>query len=203
MPWQPDYATTAELKAYVRVSDSVDDAEIGFALAAASRSIDQFTNRQFGQTTSEDREYTACWDRHRSRWTIDIDDTVTIAPTVVFDDDDDQVFDQTITVIRMFPFNAPDVSFPFTKIIVDPDSAVIPTEAEGAVRVTALWGWAAVPTAIKQATLLQANRILKRRDAAFGVAGSPDIGSELRLLDKLDPDVAVAIRPYQRWWGAA
>ena len=69
-------------------------------------------------------------------------------------------------------------------------------------KVTARWGWAAVPSTIKQATLLQASRLLARRDAPFGIAGSPDVGSEIRLLARVDPDVAVAVAPYRRWWGA-
>lgn len=209
MPWAPDYATTAELKAYVRVSDAVDDSEIGFALAAASRSIDQFTNRQFGVVAAaEARVYTACWDRHRSRYIVDIDDVMsTTGMAVAADDDDNGVFDDVTWTLNaedgfyLFPPNAPDVARPWTRIIFRLDADAPPTD-ENAVQVTALFGWTSVPTAIKQATLLQANRILKRRDAAFGVAGSPEIGSELRLLDRLDPDVAVSIRPYQRWWGS-
>jgi len=46
----------------------------------------------------------------------------------------------------------------------------------------------------KVATVLQANRLLKRRHAPFGVAGSPELGSELRLLARVDPDVAVSLR---------
>jgi hypothetical protein len=50
-----------------------------------------------------------------------------------------------------------------------------------------------VPPTIKLATQLQASRWLKRRDAPFGIAGSPELGSELRLLAKLDPDVEVLL----------
>jgi hypothetical protein len=66
------------------------------------------------------------------------------------------------------------------------------------VRVTALWGWSAVPPAIEQATLLQASRLLIRRDSPYGVAGSPEAGTEIRLLARLDPDVDVAVAPYRR-----
>jgi hypothetical protein len=70
------------------------------------------------------------------------------------------------------------------------------------VQVTATWGWTAVPATIKKATLLQASRFYKRRDAPFGVAGSPDMGSEMRLLAKVDPDVEVMLGDYRRKWGA-
>lgn len=50
-----------------------------------------------------------------------------------------------------------------------------------------------VPATVKLATEMQASRWAKRRDAPFGIAGSPEMGSELRLLPKLDPDVEVLL----------
>lgn len=60
-----------------------------------------------------------------------------------------------------------------------------------------------VPAGVNTATLIQAARFFKRRDSPYGVAGSPEMGSELRLQAKLDPDVYVMIKPYRAWWGAA
>lgn len=59
-----------------------------------------------------------------------------------------------------------------------------------------------IPAAITYACILQAARLVKRKDAIFGVLGSPEMGGEIRLLAKLDPDVQVLVRPYKRWWGA-
>ena len=39
----------------------------------------------------------------------------------------------------------------------------------GAILVTAKWGWAAVPTAVKEACLLLSEEYFKLRDAPFGV----------------------------------
>lgn len=61
-------------------------------------------------------------------------------------------------------------------------------------------GEAAVPEAVVNACLLQASRYWSRRSAPFGVAGSPELGNELRLLNKLDPDVEVLLGPYA-WHG--
>jgi hypothetical protein len=74
---------------------------------------------------------------------------------------------------------------------------------QDSVEVAALWGWTSVPPTIMQANLIQAARFLKRRDAPFGVAGSLELGSEIRLLSKLDPDVALMVGAYKRNWGAA
>ena len=204
MAWQPVYASVAELKAYERIADLVDDNEIAFALEASSRSVDQYANRQFGKTALEARVYTPEWDRRRCRWVVEIDDVQDITGLLVsVDDDDDGVFDKPVDDFRLFPFNAADTARPYEMLVVRPTSTNLPVTTEGSLQVTALFGWNAVPVPVKQACLLQANRLMKRRDAPFGVAGSPEIGSELRLLDKVDPDVAVALRPFQRWWSAA
>lgn len=200
MPWAPDYATTAELREYVtRDGSTVDDTFLALALTAGSRAVDRACNRQFGSVTPvQARKYSAVWDRRRCRWVISVDDLMDATGLTV------AVEAGTITPTVLQPVNAPQTGKPWTRLVVDPDATVRPTGLEeDEVTVTALWGWTAVPNTIKQATLLQASRIIKRRDAPFGVAGSPEMGSELRLLAKVDPDVEVAVRPYVRWWSAA
>lgn len=61
---------------------------------------------------------------------------------------------------------------------------------------------AEVPDVIQMATLLQAARFFKRKGAPFGIAGSPEMGSELRLLSRLDPDVELMLFGQRRIWGA-
>lgn len=204
MTWQPDYITTAQLKSYLRIPDTVDDTELGFAITAASRAIDHATNRQFGQVSPvEARVYSARYDRSWSRWVVDTDDISSATGLLVaVDDNDDQVFDKSITDFRLAPVNEDEKGRPWTQIVLNADSATMPTATRASVQVTALWGWAAVPTAIKEAALVQSARFFYRREAPFGIAGSPTVGSELRLLAVVDPDVAVMVRSYRRVWGA-
>jgi len=203
--WAPDYATLAEAKHFVRVDDSDDDVEIQLALTAASRAVDRATNRQFGQSAApEDRFYTAAWDQKLRRWVIPIDDLMTVSGlTVHYDTDGSGDYADMIDEYQLRPVNAAANGRPWTEIVVLPASSVTPGGTEGGVEVHGTFGWSAVPATIKQATLLQTSRLLSRRDSPFGVAGSPENGSELRLLPKLDPDVALTVRPYYRWWGAA
>lgn len=207
MAWQPDYVSVADLKRYVRIpsADIEDDAELATAITSASRAIDRSADRQFGQTAAvEDRFYTGRFDRWASRWVIDIDDVMTETGLVVAADrSDDGSFSTPIDTFRLHPFNAEVESRPWTKIIVGRSASGQPNECEGAVRVTAQFGWLAIPVAIVQATLLQASRFFARRNAPFGIAGSPDVGSEMRLLNRVDPDVEVSLGPYRRQWGAA
>jgi hypothetical protein len=205
MAWAPAYASTAELKSFVSIGDTADDTQLALAAEAASRAVDLYTNRQFGAITgTEEWSYTAEWDRRRGRWLIDIDDLMTtddLTVTVVNAEGDD-VGD--IDLYELEPVNAVSRdSKPWTRIVVRPDAAYKPTSLRNGVQVTATWGWSAVPDAVKQATLLQASRIFARRTSPYGVAGSPELGSELRLQARLDPDVAVVLAPYRRWWAGA
>lgn len=209
MVWKPDYATAAELKAYLRIGDTVDDDEIDFALTTASRDVDQLTNRQFGQeTTAVARRYTwDCRDRIDGRRALAVDDIPTTDNlAVALDTTGDGVFDTTLTIgddFELWPFNVALDGWPWTHLLLTTGASTGFPQGAGRVQVTAEFGWAAVPTAIKQATLFQASRFFAVRNAPFGVAGSPEIGSELRLLDRVHPDVEVALRPYRRIWAAA
>jgi hypothetical protein len=64
------------------------------------------------------------------------------------------------------------------------------------VRITGVWGWVSIPTAVKQATILQASRIFKRNDSPLGVAGFGDMGV-VRVGARLDPDVQHLVDPYR------
>jgi len=197
MAWAPDYVTSNELKAYLRITDTDDDAQIGLAIAAASRAVDTHCGRQFGSVTPiEERFYTARWDRRRRRWLAEIDDIMTTVSLTV------EAGGWAITEYQLEPSNAEFKGRPWTHLVVDPSSAVFPTGETDALAVTGTWGWAAVPSTIKQATLMQGSRFFARRNSPYGVAGSPDDGSEMRLLSRVDPDVGVALSPYKRWWAA-
>lgn len=184
MTWAPDYVEVDELKAWRRISDTVDDAELSLAITAASRAIDRATGRQFGQVDTPDaRTYTAR--RLPGGWTIDVDDLGDVTGLELVDD-----AAVTLTGYTLGPRNALATGRVYTRAVL--------AAAAGSVTVTGLWGWAAVPDTVKLATLLQASRFMARRDSPFGVAGSPDQGTELRLLARVDPDVELMLRPYRR-----
>lgn len=193
MAWAPDYTTAVALKDFVRVADTVDDAEIAVAITTASRAIDDHCNRQFGVVAlAEARLYTARYDYDRCRWVVDIDDLMSTAGLAV------TVAGVAMTGFVKEPVNAAQKARPWTRLLVDAHPAVVPTGDEYEVSVTALWGWSAFPVPVVQATQLQASRFLARRDSPYGVAGTPDQGGELRLLSRVDPDVGVSLRSYRR-----
>lgn len=66
----------------------------------------------------------------------------------------------------------------------------------GFARVNAQFGYASVPDAIKEATLLLAARLFKRPETALGVAGTNAFGV-VRLPEAADPDIVALIAPFR------
>lgn len=202
MAWKPDYVSAADLAAYVRITDNLDDAQLARAVTAASRAIDRHTRRQFGKTnTAEARYYSARWATRLGAWVVPIDDLMTTTGLVVeLDTTGDGTYATEIAsgtyVLR--PRNAAADGEPWTELALLSSASASPCGADGELRITATWGWTSVPVTVEEACLLQASRLDFRRNAPAGVAGSPDAGSEIRLLAKLDPDVAVTLEPYRR-----
>ena len=198
MAWAPDYVTTAELAAFLRITDSVDDVQLALAITAASRAVDEHCDRQFGKVDAPaQRLYTPVWRPERGRWVARIDDLMSTTGLTV------SVSAGTVDLYTLEPANAAADARPWTQLAIDPDAANQPTGDElNELIVVAPWGWTTTPPPVRQAVLLQASRFLARRDSPFGVAGSPDLGSEMRLLARVDADVAVSLRGYRRMRGA-
>lgn len=199
------YATLAELRDYVAIpaSDTADDAELQIALDAAAAQIDSYTGRTFGiDGAVVQRVYVPLSDS-----AVNVDPIATLTGLVVAtDDNDDGTFETTWTLTtdyRVEPPNAAATGVPWTRIVAT-GTKRFPTNNTGfmpSVAVTAKYGWPSAPPApIKQANLIQSSRLFKRKDAPFGVAGSVEFGSEIRLLAKLDPDVESLLAPYRRPW---
>jgi hypothetical protein len=71
-----------------------------------------------------------------------------------------------------------------------------PDNFRPAVQVTAAWGWAAVPAAVKEATLIKAARLFHRKDSPQGVAGFNEFGV-VRLASN-DSDIKDLLTPFRR-----
>lgn len=189
MAWRPDYVDPDDLSEYVRIDDDVDDVWIQWAVTAASRAMDRHCRRQFGQLAApQARRYRLRRDRRRCAWVAPIDDLMDVTGLLI---------EGVAAVAPDFsPLNAAEDERPWEALVI-PDS-VVSALATPFVTVTGKWGWTGIPVTIEQATAIQSGRLLKRRDALFGVAGSPEAGSEVRLLARLDPDVAVLVPLYRR-----
>ena len=195
------YSTLAELKASLGITDNVDDTALEAAITAASRMIDDYTERFFyrdGTTQSPvSRYYTP-----QDITVLMIDDVYQITEVAI-----DAAFDQTYSTVfatsdyLVEPVNAPRKGWPFTRILAT-GSYLYPYPLPQSVRVKGIWGWNAVPAEISMATLLQSSRLFARRQSPFGIAGAPDLGV-VRLSSRLDADVEVLCRPFRRRKGVA
>ena len=193
MPWKPDYVDVAtagdDIQEYLRIDDSADDYWLGLAVSAASRTIDRHCRRQFGRTDEvEERRYRIRENRAYGVWVAEVDDLMSTA-------------DLTLNGValadpELYPLNAQAEQRPWTQLVI-PDEVRYALDRPF-VDVAERWGWLAIPETVEQATAIQAGRVSSRRNALFGVAGSPDAGSEVRLLARLDPDVAVMVGVLKR-----
>lgn len=189
MSWEPDYVTLPDVKSYQRIDDTADDALLGIWVTAASRAVDTYCGRQFGQVDApEARTYRGSYDRHTGAYVTQIDDLQDVTGLTIAHGD---VVD--VTGYELLPLNAASKGRAYTRVACSTGASLT---------ITARWGWSAVPAAVKTATLLQAARFAARRDSPYGVAGSPAEGSEVRLLATLDPDLKTALgAKYRReWW---
>lgn len=193
MPWRPDYVDVdnagEDIQDYLRIDDSVDDYWLTLAVSAASRTLDRHCRRQFGRTDDvEERRYRIRYNRAQDAWVADVDDLMATA--------DLTVNGTPLANPELFPMNASADQKPWEQLVI-PEEIRSPLDRPF-VDVAERWGWLTVPETAEQATAIQAGRVAKRRDALFGVAGSPDAGSEMRLLARLDPDVAVMVHTLRR-----
>jgi hypothetical protein len=209
--WRPLYIDVPTLAAYMlpagQPAAAQDLVTMATAVSAASRAIDKACNRQFGlEAAPVDRFYTYDGSFIEGRPAVEIDDLMD--PTdleVALDTGTEGTYTSLLargTDYDLWPRNASADGRPWTHIVLRrAPSAWFPFWA-GAVRVSAAFGWLEVPAPVVQACLVQAGRFTIRRNSLYGVAGSPEAGNEMRLLERLDPDVAVNLASVRRWWGA-
>lgn len=187
------YTDLITLKTRLDIVDTSVDTILENVIEAASRAIDGFTNRHFFQAAGVTRHYTGEFGD-----LLFVDDLVNVT-TLTTDEDGDRTYETAwaTTDFDLEPFNAADDNRPFTKIRTTPNGVRAFPRIRRGVEIVGDWGWPAVPDAITEATLIQAFRLYKRKDAPFGVAGNAELG-QLQVLRMLDPDVKGLIAPYRR-----
>ena len=192
------YCTLAALKAALRITDTLDNDLLEVAIESASREIDGYCERVF-YSTSATRIYAP-----QNIYLVETDDIVSV--TSVKTSTDGLTFDTTLasTDYQLEPLNgiAGGLSTPFTQIravgnylwpAYSPQTIL---HLEASVQVVGVFGWSAVPTAIKQATIILAMRLFKRLDSPLGIAGFGDMG-QMRV-GRFDPDVDALLAPFRK-----
>ncbi|MGC5330991.1 hypothetical protein [Micromonospora sp. DT62] len=186
------YATPVEFKSYISVSSADLDLQIADSLTAASREIEKHCGRQFNSTTVPSlRTFEV-----RDSSVLLVDDFHTLEGLVIKTDDN-----QTLTTsdYRLEPLNGVvdgQPGWPYYRISAS-QGYRFPRYGSTTVEVTAQWGWATVPVAVKQACIALANENLKViREAPFGVAGTDAFGL-VRVRD--NQRIRTMLQPYRRY----
>ena len=195
------YATLAQVKAALRITDSVDDTLIEMARESASDLIDGYTGRTFSSSGTVTRVFAPADD-----YVLQTDDIAGTAVAITSSTGADGVFDVTwkTTDYQLEPLNGVSngQAVPFTRIRAIQDYLWPTAGGEATVRVTGVYGFPSVPIVVTQATVLQASRIFTRLQSPLGVAGFGEMGV-VRVTRALDPDVAALVEPYRRIVGVA
>ena len=195
------YATLAQVKAALRITDSVDDTLIEMARESASDLIDGYTGRTFTTSGTVTRVFAPADD-----YVLQTDDIAGTAVAITSSTGADGVFDVTwkTTDYQLEPLNGVSngQAVPFTRIRAIQDYLWPTAGGEATVRVTGVYGFPSIPIVVTQATVLQASRIFTRLQSPLGVAGFGEMGV-VRVTRALDPDVAALVEPYRRIVGVA
>jgi hypothetical protein len=196
VPITNGYASLAEVKAALRVTDAVDDALLEMAVESASRLIDGHAARKFWNSGTAVRYFVA-----QDDFVCEVDDLSTGTVVIQTAAGADGIFDTTWDEddYQLEPLNQEldGIAWPYTTIRAIGDYLWPISGGEALVKITGVWGWPSIPIAIKQACVIQASRIYKRLDSPLGVAGFGDLGA-IRVTRDLDPDVQQLVMPYKR-----
>ena len=196
------YATLADVKAAARITDTIDDALLEIAIESSSRDIDAYTERVFYSTgaTAVARVYIP-----QDIYLVETDDIISVT-TLKSDSTGNGTFDITwaSTDFQLEPLNgrAGGIDTPATRIraigdylwpVYEPRNV---NSNQASVQVTGVFGFASIPSAIKQATILASLRAYKRFESPTGVLGFSDVG--VVRIGRLDPDVERLVAPYRK-----
>jgi hypothetical protein len=173
------YVTRAELKTRLGLTSTTDDPRIDDAVAAASRDVEQFCNRQFNKVASATtRKFLA------------------ESKTEVFTDDFYKLDDLAVSVVSYSGGSSTTTVLDSGEVRAEPlernrygfsqeapywsllnlSTTDWPLRDAGHIEVTAHWGWASVPTTVKEATYILAVEYFKLKDAPFGVVNWGEFG---------------------------
>lgn len=190
------YCTLDELRArldYPAASETKDGI-MEDCIEAASRWIDDYCGRRFyADTTNSTRYYTAVTFAR-----LFLDDDVISIGTLATDDAGDRTYSTTwaATDYDLLPENAAANGKPYTMIEITPSGNYqFPIYRKG-VRIYGKFGLSC-PHDVREACLLQASRLYRRKDAPFGIAGVTELGV-VQTIDAVDRDVKALLAPWRK-----
>jgi len=197
------YATLAEIKGYMSISDNTDNDLLENLVESASRSIDRIANRRFYlDATASARLY-----RAYSNIFVFVDDIGSTSGLIVkTDEDGNGTYSKTLTLNTDFildPLTSQSLNRPFTQLTMVSNTESWPifpgitsNGLRPGVQVTARWGWPSVPDDLNMACLILTADLYKRKDAPGGILGLGDLG--VVRMSPIGRDVTAMVRAYKK-----
>ena len=193
------YATLSDVKAAFRITDSVDDSLLELSIESASREIDGWCERVFYNAGTATRVYIPT-----DSFYTEIDDLISL--TTLKTSSTGTGFDNTWQAgdYQLEPLNGVSgglTNHPATRIravgnkifpLWDPRNI---NSHEATVEVRGVFGWSAVPTAIKQACIILSMRQFKRYDTPLGITFD-ELGA--MRVGRVDPDIQNLLSPFKK-----
>ena len=200
------YVTVQEVREHLGdTGGTVDAGQLEAKIRGVSRAVDRWCRRRFWTSpTATPRTYWPEKPDGRSSWSDRawVDDIATATGVVVKTDPSaDGTSYQTTWAAGDFelgPYSnaaADGGAHAFWRIQAVGDRRFRWTPRPG-LQVTARWGWSQVPDQVREAALLKAVALFKRKDAPFGVAGFNAFGPV--RITRQDHDVVELLDTYRR-----
>ena len=193
------YATLSDVKLAFRITDNVDDTLLELAIESASREIDGWCERVFYNAGTATRVYIPT-----DSFYTETDDLISL--TTLKTSTTGESFDNTWESgdYQLEPLNGISgglTGHPATRIraignkifpLWDPRNI---NSHEATVQVTGVFGWSAVPTAVKQACIILSMRQFKRYDTPLGITFD-ELGA--MRVGRVDPDIQNLLSPFKK-----
>lgn len=187
------YATLAEVKSVLRLTDNVDDTLLENAIEGASRRIDGYCGTFFYQTSNVINLYPV------NEYKVTFPDAATITYIKTDDDGDGTYEDTWVNGVdyQLEPLDRALQNRPIRQAsaIGSKTFPLFYVPDLPGVQVSATWGWPSIPDDVREACVLLSIRGFARYNAALGVVGFNDMAIQVRAID---PDVRDLLSPYRK-----
>lgn len=168
-----DLVSAAELAQWMSIPDNEDDTTLAWCATAASKWIRGKTGRSFNIEAAQ--TVSARYFQPLAHYLVRVDDCYDLATIVVATDEaDDGLYATTwdATDFQMNPVGGigptGETGWPFTKIVAV-STKTFPFNMRTSVKVTAKWGWEALPGDVFEAALMVAAEMHKAKSGGMEV----------------------------------
>jgi len=192
------YVELPELTDYLRSTIVADEVEIELAATAAENAINAYCFRTFTvPTAASTRTFVAT-----HPYTLDVPDIANSTDLAITNNG------STVAAASRQLEIAPGVpgpvgidgrTYPYIRIRLLSGCWDVNSDGEATISITARWGWAAVPSEVKQAARLLANDYLRARDTGFGILQTGDGFSRRIASNSVVTDLLGPLRRAEAW----